>query len=62
METLKLIIATQEYADQIMAYKEEMKAADSSMDGCGALRHCETAEEWFAHNALYTDPDRKSVV
>ena len=56
MEKLKLILPTMEYAEQIMDYKAEMFAADSSMDGCGALRHCETAEEWLAHNALYTDP------
>lgn len=56
MEKLKLILPTMEYAGQIMDYKAEMFAADSSMDGCGALRHCETAEEWLAYNALYTDP------
>lgn len=56
MEKLKLILPTMEYAGQIMDYKAEMFAADSSMDGCGALRNCETAEEWLAHNALYTNP------
>lgn len=56
MDILKLILPTMEYAGQIMDYKAEMFAADSSMDGCGALRHCETAEEWLAYNALYTDP------
>ena len=56
MEKLKLVIAGEEYMDQVIPYKEEMRAADSSMDGCGALRHCETAEEWMALNALYTDP------
>lgn len=56
MEKLKLILPTMEYAEQIMDYKAEMFAADSSMDGCGALRHCETAEEWLAHNALYINP------
>ena len=56
MEKLKLKLPTMEYAGQIMDYKAEMFAAGSRMDGCGALRHCETAEEWLAHNALYTDP------
>ena len=56
MEPLKLILPTLAYGDQIMDYKEEMKAADSSMDGCGPLRRCETVEEWLADNALYTDP------
>lgn len=56
MEKLKLVRASEEYIDQIIPYKEEMKAADSSMDGCGSLRHCETAEAWLKYNALYTDP------
>lgn len=56
MEKLKLILPTLEYAGQIMDYKAEMFDADSSMDGCGALRNCETAEEWLDYNALYADP------
>lgn len=56
MEKLKLILPTPDYGPQIMDYRAEMFAADSSMDGCGALRHCETAEEWLDYNALYADP------
>ena len=56
MEKLKLVQASEEYLDQIMPYKEEMQAADSTMDGCGLLRECETAEAWLKENALYTDP------
>lgn len=56
MEKLKLILPTMEYAGQIMDYKAEMFAADSSMDGCGPLRRCETAEEWMAVITSYTNP------
>ena len=56
MDTLKLILPTMEYAEQIMDYRAEMFAADSSMDGCGHLRRCETAEEWMAYNASLSDP------
>lgn len=56
MEKLKLILPTMAYADQIMDYKAECRAADSSMDGCGSLRRFDTAEEWLADSALYTDP------
>lgn len=56
MDKLKLVPASEEYLNQIIPYKEEMQAADSSMDGCGSLRRCDTAEEWLADNALYTDP------
>ena len=62
MEKLKLILPTMEYAGQIMAYKEEMKSADSSMDGCGALRHCETAEEWLGHKILCKPIKRPNIV
>lgn len=56
MEKLKLVRASEEYSDQIMPYKEEMQAANSSMDGCGPLRSCETAEEWLYETMLKTDP------
>ena len=56
MEKLKLILPTMEYAGQIMAYKEEMKSADSSMDGCGPLRYNESAAQWLADVRAYIDP------
>lgn len=56
METLKLLMPTLEYGEQAMEFKRECLAADSSMDGCGPLRRCETAAEWLADAASDTDP------
>ena len=56
MEKLKLVQATRGYGDQVMDYKREFAEMGGSMDGTGALRRCETAEEWFAHNDLLSDP------
>ena len=56
MEKLKLILAPRDYGDQVMDYKREFQAAGDSMDGTGALRKCETAEEWFAHYDLLSNP------
>lgn len=44
---LKVIEPTMEYADEIMAYRRAFLEAGGSMDGCGKLRRCETAEEWL---------------
>ena len=38
METLKLLMPTLEYGDQVMAFKQECLDIGSSMDGCGPLR------------------------
>lgn len=56
MDQLKLIQAAPEYGSQVMDYKREFQAAGDSMDGTGALRRSETAEAWFAHNDLLSDP------
>ena len=55
MDTIKLILPTEEYLDQVWAYRRECKAADSSMDGCGPLRRAETPVEWLADVRAYTD-------
>ena len=44
------------YAKEIVAYREEMLAAESSMDGCGSLRRHENPQEWIAYNALLSNP------
>ena len=56
MDTIKLILPAEEYLDQVWAYRQECKDADSSMDGCGPLRSCESAEQWLADVRAYTDP------
>lgn len=47
MPQIKLIKPTLAYAADIMAYKQEFLASDSSMDGCGSLTGCTSAEEWI---------------
>ena len=56
MDTIKLILPSEEYLDQVWAYRQECHEADSSMDGCGPLRSCESAEQWLADVRAYTDP------
>lgn len=49
---IKLIKPTLEYANDIMEYKKEFLQRGDSMDGCGNLRECSTAEEWITENEL----------
>lgn len=46
MYTLKLIRPTQEYADQVMAYRQEMLDNGDSLDGCAALEDTNSYAEW----------------
>ena len=56
METLKLLMPTLEYGDQVMACKQECLDIGSSMDGCGPLRRSNTAAEWLEDALSDTDP------
>lgn len=56
MEPIKLILPSEEYLDQVWAYRQECFEADSSMDGCGPLRRMETPAEWLAHVRAYMNP------
>ena len=56
METVKLVIPTEEHLDQVRAYRQECFDADSSMDGCGPLRNTEDPAEWLAQVRSYADP------
>lgn len=56
MDTIKLILPTEEYLDQVWAYRQECFDADSSMDGCGPLRHNESAAQWLTDVRAYADP------
>ena len=51
-----LIEPTLEYAKDIEAYRQEFLDIDGSMDGCGSLRRCATAEEWIEKCRLGKDP------
>lgn len=48
VEGMRLIRPTEKYLEQVWEYKQEMFAADSSMDGAGPLRRVNSAEEWLA--------------
>ena len=57
MDRIVLISPTEEYSEEIMAYRQEFLDAGDSMDGCGNLRHCSTAKEWLETLRLYADPN-----
>lgn len=44
---LKLIRPTQQYAEQVMRYKEEMLANKDSFDGCAGLEDVSSFDEWI---------------
>lgn len=44
---LKLIRPTDEYAEQVMQYKEDMLASNDSFDGCAGLEDVATFSEWI---------------
>ena len=46
MTEIRLIKPTNNYVNEIMAFRQELLEAKSDFAGCGTLYHCETAEEW----------------
>lgn len=56
MEKLFLIKPDMTFADQIMDFRREFLAADSSMDGCGGLRHFDDALSYVQTCEKYADP------
>ena len=56
MDIIKLILPSEEYLDQVWAYRQECLDAGSSMDGCGPLRSNEGPEQWLADIRSYADP------
>lgn len=55
-KSIKLVLPSEKYLNQVWAYRQECLDASSSMDGCGSLRHAESAEQWLANVRSYTDP------
>ena len=53
MHTLKLIRPTQEYADQVMAYRQEMLDNGDSLDGCAALEDTNSYGEGYVPSDVY---------
>lgn len=47
MSILSLVRPTEAYAEQVMAYKEEMARNGDSFDGCAGLETVETFAEWI---------------
>lgn len=66
MDEMMLVEPGMEYAEEIMAYRQEMLDAGSDMDGCGNLRRCENAQDWVDRNMAMksekTLPDRNKLV
>ena len=56
MEEFILIRPTNEYATQIVEYRQEFLDAGDSMDGTGPLRRFENLEEYIKTCAEYEDP------
>lgn len=56
MDTIKLILPSEEYLDQVWVYRQECQEADSSMDGCGPLKRAESPEEWLADVRAISNP------
>jgi len=52
-----LVEPCEEYAEQIVEYKQAFLDADSSMDGCGPLRRCEDPLTYIAECRKYTSPE-----
>ena len=58
MEEFILIRPTNEYATQIVEYRQEFLDAGDSMDGTGPLRRFENPEEYIKTCAEYEDPEK----
>lgn len=55
MDNIQLVIPTEEYLDQVWAYRRECLDADSHLYGCGILEECEVPSEWLAKIQLYSN-------
>ena len=55
MSEIILIKPTKEYAEQVMAYKEEMLQHGDSFDGCAGLEDVQSFEEWIDFENRITD-------
>ncbi len=57
MDGMLLIQPGEQYMDEIAAYRSDMLAAGSSMDGCGALDRMVDPREWLALTQTLTSWD-----
>ncbi len=58
MDTLQFVKPTIDFADEIMAFRQEMLEAKSSFDGCYSLKGDENPEDFVKHCANWSDLDR----
>ena len=47
MDEIRLIKPAMEYEDDIMKYRQEFLDSGDSLDGCGNLKMCASADEWI---------------
>lgn len=59
MNTLKLILPTTKYKDEVMGYRKEFIENEESMDGTSGLRDTKSFEEW--HNAIIANLKEETV-
>lgn len=57
MEELLLIFPNGDYIEEIASYRKEMLDNNSSMDGCGILRHTDDPLDWIKHSIRSTNKD-----
>lgn len=57
METIKLLLPTEDYLEQVWAYRQEFLDIQNSMDGCGPLKRSESPEEWLRLVRSDMEPD-----
>lgn len=52
---IRLTVASIEYKNEIMAFREEMLNLRDDFAGCGSLKNCATAEEWLRELVRFSD-------
>lgn len=57
MTDIALKKPTEEYAEQIMAYRREFLENNSELNGDGGLHKCENVEEWLAKVEQMSSPE-----
>ncbi len=56
MDRRMLVTPSEDCLEEVRAYREELLAADSSMDGAGPLRRCPDPRDWLAAVRAYENP------
>jgi predicted acetyltransferase len=59
-DDIRLVKVSGEYADEIMAYREEMFESGSKFEGCGGLARFDSFDEYLAQCKLNENPETVS--